>query len=164
MTDQTETTEPPEVTDERIYEDLKAYKDGGMIDYVLPSEPLGEVWFVGWRGQILKFVTKDSIVGFLMGIQVAALFVAEMRGPLNLREWLREPPEVGAQPVASVSTQWSVAYGCDDPNDCAGIELRDDDADAAEHVQWVNGGFLASRTVITTRWERRDGGEAADDR
>lgn len=75
-----ETSEmPPEVTDERIYEDLKAYQDAGMLEYVLPTEPLGEQWIVGWNGQILKFVTKEGIVGFLTGIQVCAMFVAKQR-------------------------------------------------------------------------------------
>lgn len=75
-----ETSEmPPEVTDERIYDDLKAYQDAGMLEYVLPTEPLGEQWIVGWNGQILKFVTKEGIVGFLTGIQVCAMFVAKQR-------------------------------------------------------------------------------------
>ena len=30
--------EPQEVTDERIYADLKGYQDFGMIEYVLPTE------------------------------------------------------------------------------------------------------------------------------
>lgn len=70
---------PPEVTDERILADLEAYQDAGMIDYVLPTIPLGEQWIVGWNGQILKFTTKEGIVGFLTGIQVAAMFIARMR-------------------------------------------------------------------------------------
>jgi hypothetical protein len=69
--------EPQEVTDERIYEDLKGYQDFGMIEYVLPTEPLGEQWIVGWNGQILKFLTKEGIVGFLAGIQVCATFVSK---------------------------------------------------------------------------------------
>lgn len=74
---------PPEVTDERIYADLKAYQDGGLIEYVLPSEPLGEVWHVGWNGQILKFTAKEGIVGFLTGIQVTALFRRAARAGLT---------------------------------------------------------------------------------
>ncbi len=70
---------PPEVTDERIYEDLKAYQEAGMLEYVLPTQPLGEQWIVGWNGQILKFVTKEGIVGFLTGIQVCATFAAKLR-------------------------------------------------------------------------------------
>jgi hypothetical protein len=73
------TTEPQEVSDGRIYEDLKAYADAGMLEYVLPTEPLGEQWIVGWRGQILKFTTKEGITGFLTGIQAGALFAAEVR-------------------------------------------------------------------------------------
>ena len=77
MTTQTE----QEVSDERIYEDLKAYQEGGLIEYVLPTEPLGEQWIVGWNGQILKFVSKEGVVGFLAGLQVCAMFVAKMRNP-----------------------------------------------------------------------------------
>lgn len=153
-----------EVTDERIYDDLKAYQEGGMIEYVLPTEPLGEQWIVGWKGKVLRFTTKEQIVGFLTGIQVAALFVADLRGPVNLRDWLRGPPQVSAEPVASIGTQWGVAYGGEDASDCAGVLTYDDEAEAAEHVQWVNGGFLASHTVIRTRWERRDAGEGSDAR
>ena len=72
-------SEPQEVSDERIYEDLKGYQDFGMIEYVLPTEPLGEQWIVGWNGQILKFTSKEGVVGFLMGIQVCAKFVAKRR-------------------------------------------------------------------------------------
>jgi len=70
-------SEPQEVTDERIYEDLKQYQDFGMIEYVLPAKPLGEQWIVGWNGQILKFISKEGIVGFLAGIQVCAAFVGQ---------------------------------------------------------------------------------------
>jgi hypothetical protein len=79
---------PPEVTNEKIYEDLKAYDDAGLIEYVLPTEPLGEQWIVGWDGQILKFVTKEGIVGFLTGIQVCAAFIAKQRQPSTLERFL----------------------------------------------------------------------------
>lgn len=69
-----------EVSDDQILADLNNYKDAGMIDYVLPTIPLGEQWIVGWQGQILKFVTKEGILGFLLGIQVAAVFIAGQRG------------------------------------------------------------------------------------
>ena len=152
-----ETTEPPEVTDERIYDDLKAYADAGMIDYVLPTDPIGEQWIVGWNGQILKFVTKEGIVGFLTGIQVADGVVAAMTGPVrDIRSWLRKPPEMVAAPVASIRTEWGVAYGGEDANDCAGVLGYDDEGEAAEHVQWINGGFLAKRSVIATRWVAAD--------
>lgn len=72
-------TEPPEVTDERIYDDLKQYQEMGMIEYVLPTEPLGEQWIVGWNSQILKFLTKEAIVGFLTGIMACATYVGKQR-------------------------------------------------------------------------------------
>ena len=68
-----------EVSDERILEDLEAYKNAGMIDYVLPTIPLGEQWIIGWNSQILKFTSKEGIVGFLAGIQVCATFVGQRR-------------------------------------------------------------------------------------
>ena len=73
-------TNTPEVSDENIYATLKGYQEFGMIDY-LPTEPLGEQWIVGWNGQILKFTTKEGIVGFLTGIQVCASFVGKQREP-----------------------------------------------------------------------------------
>ena len=83
MSETSETSEtsemPAEITDEEILADLDAYKNGGLIDYVLPTVPLGEQWIVGWNGRILKFVTKEGIVGFLTGIQVCAMFAAKQR-------------------------------------------------------------------------------------
>jgi hypothetical protein len=68
---------PAEYT--RIYRDLKVYADGGLIEYVLPTDPMGERWIVGWHGEILKFTTDEGIVGFMLGIQVAAGFAAKQR-------------------------------------------------------------------------------------
>jgi hypothetical protein len=74
---------PPEVTDEKIYEDLQQYQEMGVIDYVLPTDPLGEQWIVGHQGCILKFTTKEGIVGFLTGISVCAQFmIAQRKDPL----------------------------------------------------------------------------------
>jgi hypothetical protein len=72
--------DPPEVTDEEIYESLRGYQEAGLIEYVLPTEPLGEQWIVGCDGQILKFLTKEGIVGFLAGISACARFVARRGG------------------------------------------------------------------------------------
>ena len=68
-----------EVTDEQILSELQDFSDAGLIDYVLPTEPLGVQWIVGWAGQILKFVTKEGIVGFLAGIKVCAVFVGKIK-------------------------------------------------------------------------------------
>lgn len=72
-------TEPEEITDEEILAELDNYKRAGMLAYVLPTIPLGEQWIVGYEGKILKFLTKEGIVGFLTGIQVGALFAVKVR-------------------------------------------------------------------------------------
>ena len=84
-----ETSEQPqEVSNEKIYEDLKAYQDADLIEYVLPTEPLGEQWIIGCDGQILKFTTKEGIVGFLAGISVCATFVGRQHRPSTLERFL----------------------------------------------------------------------------
>jgi hypothetical protein len=77
----TTTEELPEISDEAIYDHLRQYADAGLIDYVLPTDPIGEQWIIGWNGEILKFVTKEGIVGFLAGIRVYAGFAAKLRDP-----------------------------------------------------------------------------------
>jgi hypothetical protein len=57
----------------------------------------------------------------------------------------------------TTTVQWGVAYGGEDGNDCAGVLCYDDEADAAEHVQWVSGGILVRRTVTTSPWENVTG-------
>jgi hypothetical protein len=72
-------TEPTEVSNETIYEHLRGYQEAGMIEYVLPTEPLGEQWIVGHDGQILKFLTKEGIFGFLAGISVCAAYIGKLK-------------------------------------------------------------------------------------
>lgn len=64
-----------------------------------------------------------------------------------------------------VHTEWGVAYGGEDGNDCAGVLTYGGEAEAAEMVQWVNGGFLVRREVAVGPWVRVDGTakEAASD-
>jgi hypothetical protein len=53
--------------------------------------------------------------------------------------------------------EFAVAFGGDDPNDCAGRLEYDDSAEAAEMTQWIDGGYVARRTVTCSRWERVEG-------
>jgi hypothetical protein len=55
---------------------------------------------------------------------------------------------------ASTFTEYAVAWGGEDPNECAGIEECDDEAGAEEMTQWIIGGYVARRTVACSRWER----------
>lgn len=89
-----DTIEPPEVSDETIYRHLKEYQQAGMIEYVLPTEPLGEQWIIGYKGQILKF-GGDSIVAFLMGIQAGALYVDKLKASAAAPPW--DHPAWGAE-------------------------------------------------------------------
>lgn len=73
--------------DQTIYDNLKSYQAIGIIDYVLPTEPLGESWVVGVDGRILKFSTREAIVSFLAGIHTGVKAAANAKaGRLNLRD------------------------------------------------------------------------------
>jgi hypothetical protein len=50
------------------------------------------------------------------------------------------------------SEDWGVAYGGEEPNECAGVWVGDE-ADARETVQWIRDGMLARRVVLTSKWE-----------
>lgn len=95
-------TEPDEITDETIYQHLKEYQEAGMIEYVLPTEPLGEQWIIGHNGQILKFLTKEGIVGFLAGTSVCATYVGRLKGASTGPIW--DHPAWGAAPRQAVAT------------------------------------------------------------
>jgi hypothetical protein len=62
----------------------------------------------------------------------------------------------------STFTEYAVAMGGADPNDCARIEIYDDEADAAENVQWYRDSYVARRTVTRSRWERVDAEPVTD--
>ena len=58
-------------------------------------------------------------------------------------------------PVAGdAEVQYAVAYGGEDAENCAGKFVFDDPGAAEEQVQWINGGFLAKRTITYGPWER----------
>jgi hypothetical protein len=69
-----------EITNERIYEDLKRYQDLGVIDYVLPTDPLGVQWIIGVRGEIQKLIGKGQAVAWLVGAGSVAKVLAERAG------------------------------------------------------------------------------------
>ncbi len=51
-----------------------------------------------------------------------------------------------------VSTEWCIAWGGEDANDCAGRLEYDDEAGAREMTQWIDGGIVARQTVIRLPW------------
>jgi hypothetical protein len=62
-------------------------------------------------------------------------------------------------PEPSVSIRWGVAFGGEDPNECAGLLEYDDQAEAEEMTQWIDGGYVARQKVVRWPWERADGKE-----
>lgn len=87
-------TEPPEVSDETIYQHLRDYQEAGMIEYVLPTEPLGEQWIIGHAGHILKFTGTDEITAFLAGISVCASYAGKLKASETAPIW--DHPSWGA--------------------------------------------------------------------
>lgn len=59
-------------TDVQILGMLSEYSDKGVLDYVLTTEPLGEQWVIGVRGDMLKFTDKNQVVAFLAGLAAMA--------------------------------------------------------------------------------------------
>lgn len=74
------------------------------------------------------------------------------------KPWVYTVLSYGSGPK-EVRTEWGVAYGGEDGNDCAGVLACGDEAEAAEMVQWVNGGFLVHCEVAVGPWVRVDGTE-----
>lgn len=56
------------LTDQQILAAFEEYADKGVLDYVLPTEPLGEEWVLGMRGDIVKLKTKNEAMACLAGL------------------------------------------------------------------------------------------------
>lgn len=72
--------DPPEATDEQIYDALKAYANKGVIEYVLPTEPLGEQWVLGQSGTLVKLIGKDQALAWLAGASAMTVWTAQRMG------------------------------------------------------------------------------------
>lgn len=71
---------PGEVTNEQVYADLLKYQELGVIQYVLPTDPLGAVWHIGVGGQIQKLIGKGQAVAWLVGAAAVAGALAKQAG------------------------------------------------------------------------------------
>ncbi|HEX8390246.1 MAG TPA: hypothetical protein VF597_02410 [Candidatus Saccharimonadales bacterium] len=69
-----------EVSDEQILEELDKYVQHGVIDYVIPTDPIGEAWVIGYKLTILKFNSKYEVVSFLSGVTVTLNWAAARLG------------------------------------------------------------------------------------
>lgn len=81
-------------------------------------------------------------------------------------------PECGYEPVITLTEleyllrhhreDWCVFYGGPDPDNAACTEIRDDEADAREHLQWIDGSHgrgVAVRHVHHGPWTVVEGRE-----
>ena len=50
-------------------------------------------------------------------------------------------------------TEFAACYGSDDPNDANRL-VYEDEAEAFEMACWLDGGYVAKRTVMCAPWER----------
>lgn len=59
--------------------ELQKLSDGGVIEYYLPTDPIGEQFVVGVKGQIIK-LDQETVWIFLAGVTATAEFAARKAG------------------------------------------------------------------------------------
>ena len=105
-------------------------------------------------------LSEHVTVRFPDALIAAARQVASAEG-MDVSAWIRREVEREAarraaaqeQPVPEPSrTEWAVFWGGESPDDCAGWDSRDDEADAEEHRERITGGGVACRTVAYGPW------------
>jgi hypothetical protein len=69
------TDSPQEVTNEKLDEELCKLADAGVLDFVLPTDPLGEAWIIGVRGEMLRLSSKGEVIALIAGIAAATHFI-----------------------------------------------------------------------------------------
>jgi hypothetical protein len=99
-------------------------------------------------------LTRSQLIDALGVIGVKPLHVPGRNGGLVLAEDMADAILEQIPQAASTSTEYAVAWGGEDPNECAGIEQYDDEAGAEEMTQWITTGYVTRRTVTCSRWER----------
>lgn len=56
-------------TDEAVLSELEEFVSAGILQYVLPSIPLGEAWVLGHGGTILNF-DGEQVRAWLLGATI----------------------------------------------------------------------------------------------
>lgn len=59
--------------------ELQKLSDGGVIEYYLPTDPIGEQFVVGVKSQIIK-LDQETVWMFLAGVTATAEFAARKAG------------------------------------------------------------------------------------
>lgn len=102
-----------EIDAQDILGQFKRWEEVGLLDYVLPTTPLGEAWVVGYKGEILRFPGNESAIAYLLGLNAGALYMAS-----------RVIPGILAQ--ATAEAEGAALHLSEDP--------EDDDAGDAENT------------------------------
>jgi hypothetical protein len=68
---------------ETIYAELQKLVASDTIEYVVPTNPLGEQWVIGIDGEIVKLIGDVQAKAFLIGIGAAARRFARAQGLLG---------------------------------------------------------------------------------
>jgi hypothetical protein len=70
---------PPDDMIQAADAELQKLSDGGVIEYYLPTIPVGEEFVVGVKGQIIK-LDVETVWMFLAGVTATAEFAARRAG------------------------------------------------------------------------------------
>jgi hypothetical protein len=78
-------TEKPELamTSEEIYERFKLYQELGLLQYVLPTDPLGEQWILGaapYGMPLTKLIGDGDAIVYIAATEAMIKFMAERMG------------------------------------------------------------------------------------
>ena len=66
---------------EQINKELTKLAEIGVIEYVLPTIPLGDAWVIGLKsGGIMKLDSNESAFIYLAGVSAVTQFVARKQG------------------------------------------------------------------------------------
>lgn len=74
-------------------------------------------------------------------------------GKETAQQWFDRVEAAERTAGARVSEDWCIAWGGEDANDCVGRLEYDDEAEAHEMRQWIDGGIVARQMVIRLPWE-----------
>ena len=78
-TDTPEWEPPPNDMIQAAHAELQKLSDQGVIEYYLPTIPVGEEFVVGVKGQIIK-LDQETVWMFLAGVTATAEFAARRAG------------------------------------------------------------------------------------
>lgn len=81
MVDSTTQEAAPEVSNEDLLKQFEQLAEYHVIDYILPTVPLGEAWVVGKGISLLKLNTQEEAMSFLMGANMVLTWLRDNHLP-----------------------------------------------------------------------------------